>query len=117
MTTSGAEIQKLASLLDMSQALSGTLKLKDALHRVLEILERHHSVVRGAVTLRDGETRALAVEAVLGAGRGRHAPGEGVAERVAESGKPVVIPQASLEPSLGAPARRGKGAGGETSII
>jgi Nif-specific regulatory protein len=117
MTTSGAEIRKLTSLLDMSQALSGTLKLKDALHRVLEILERHHSVLRGAVALRQEETRVLRVEAALGLGRGRRAPGEGVAERVAESGKPIVIPRASLEPSVTASARRGKGDGGEVSII
>jgi Nif-specific regulatory protein len=99
----------------MSQALSGTLKLKDALHRVLEILERHHNVARAAVALRD-ETRALRVEAALGVGRGRRVPGEGVAERVAESGKPVVVPQASLEPSLKGAGRGGR-PGGEVSII
>jgi Nif-specific regulatory protein len=117
MTTSGAEVRKLTSLLDMSQALSGTLKLKDALHRVLEILERHHNVVRGAVALRDDESRGRKrKDKQRNKSRGRRGPGDGVAERVTESGKPIVIPQASLEPSLGS-ARRGRGEGGEVSVI
>ena len=33
----------------MSQALSGTLNLKSALHRVLEILARHHGAIRSIV--------------------------------------------------------------------
>ena len=36
------ETRRLATLLDVSQALSGTLNLKSALHRVLEILGKHH---------------------------------------------------------------------------
>ena len=47
--------ERLATLLEVSQALSGTLNLKSALQRVLGTLLRHHSVVRGMVTLlRDG---------------------------------------------------------------
>ncbi len=118
MVTSGPEIRKMTSLLDMSQALSGTLKLKDALHRALEILERHHRVVRGTVSLRDEETRILRVEAALGTGRtGRRPPADGISERVADSGKPVVVPQASLEPSVAATTRRGKGANGDVTIV
>ena len=41
------EIRKLSSLVDISQALSGTLNLRAGLHRALEILERHHAVVFG----------------------------------------------------------------------
>ena len=36
------EARRLSSLLEVSQALSGTLNLKASLHRVLEILARHH---------------------------------------------------------------------------
>ena len=43
------EIRKLSSLVDISQALSGTLNLRAGLHRALEILERHHAVVFGLV--------------------------------------------------------------------
>src|SRR5712692_12074041 len=56
------ETRRLSTLLEVSQALSGTLDLKSALHRVLEILARHHGAVRSMVTLvRD--TGELSVEA------------------------------------------------------
>ena len=45
------EIRRLSSLLDVSQALSGTLNLKSAMHNVLEILARHHGAVRGIITM------------------------------------------------------------------
>src|SRR6266478_2500010 len=45
------ESQRLSTLLEISQALSGTLNLKSALHRVLEILAKHHGTVRSLVTL------------------------------------------------------------------
>jgi len=50
------EIKKLATLLELSQALSGALNLKHSLHRVLEILELRHGMFRSAVTLLDGES-------------------------------------------------------------
>ena len=49
--TQGREARRLSTLLEVSQALSGTLNLKAALHRVLEILARHHGAVRSLVTL------------------------------------------------------------------
>ncbi len=51
----GREARRLSTLLEVSQALSGTLNLKSALHRVLEVLAKHHGAVRSMVTmLRDG---------------------------------------------------------------
>jgi hypothetical protein len=47
------EVRRLSTLLDVSQAMSGTLNIKSALHRVLEILARHHGAVRGGVRYRD----------------------------------------------------------------
>ena len=58
-----ASARRLSTLLEVSQALSGTLNLKAAMQRVLGTLIRHHSVVRGMVTLlRDGELHVEAVE-------------------------------------------------------
>ncbi len=74
-------------------------------------------MVRGAVHVRDTEARVFRVEAALGLGRGRKPPGEGVAERVAESGKSVVVPQASLEPSVPSPIKKGRGPVGDVTII
>ena len=50
------EIRKLTSLVEISQALSGSLKLTESLPAVLDTLERHHSVVRAWVTLADDES-------------------------------------------------------------
>ena len=41
------ETRRLATLLEISQALSGVLNLKAALHSVLDILERRHQVAGG----------------------------------------------------------------------
>ena len=104
------EARRLATLLDVSQALSGTLNLKSALHRVLEILGRHHGAVRSMVTLL-GEDGELSVEASDGLDQPaqgvRYRMGEGITGRVVESGKPVVVPRVSREPAfLNRAARR-----------
>jgi Nif-specific regulatory protein len=96
------EIRKLATLLEISQALSGTLNLKAALHRVLEVLESHHGFVSSAVMLLRQESNDIYIEAACGltadGQRARYRLGEGITGRVVESGKPVVVPQASREP-------------------
>ena len=100
--TSTREIRRLATLLDASHALSGTLDLKAALHRVLEILGKHHGAVRSTVVLLDEDTQVLHVEATDGLDRAghesRYAVGEGITGRVVESGRPIVVPQVSREP-------------------
>ena len=97
-----SEIRKLTTLVEISQALSGTLDQKAALHRVLEILENHHGFVSSAVTLLRPESREIYIEAASGltqeGRRVRYRLGEGITGRVVESGKPVVVPQASNEP-------------------
>ncbi|HEY6333820.1 MAG TPA: GAF domain-containing protein, partial [Blastocatellia bacterium] len=91
------EVRKLTSLLEMSQALSGTLNIKAALHKVLEVLERHHGMIRSAVTLLQEESGELVIEASNGIPaseqRVSYRLGEGITGRVVESGKPIVVPQ------------------------
>jgi Nif-specific regulatory protein len=99
----------------VSHALSGTLNLKAALHRVLETLERHHGMIGSAVTLLAEDSGEIHIEASNGTtsdAHPRHRLGEGITGRVIESGKPIVVPQVSREPAL---ARR-KG-GQEMSFI
>jgi len=104
------EIRKLTSLLEISQALSSTMNFTASLHRVLDLLEKSHDVVRGAVILETGRDLPLEVaastgprdRAVNGAARG------GAIERqVFASGRPVVVPRVSREPSFG-DRRRGE---------
>src|SRR5580765_5497578 len=95
--TQAPEIRRLASLLDVSQALSGTLNLKSALHHVLEILARHHGALRGIVTLlqEDGELRVEASDGLEKPGLNiRYRLGEGITGKVVETGRPVVVPRA-----------------------
>src|SRR5512145_2456705 len=96
-----AEIRRLATLLEISQALSGVLNLKAALHSVLAILERRHQVAGGAVLVLDPDTKELHVEASAGRmpARGRPRPGDGVTARVMDTGKAIVVPRVSHEPS------------------
>jgi Nif-specific regulatory protein len=96
------ESRRLSTLLEISQALSGTLNLRAALHRVLEILAKYHGTVRGMVTLlHDAELR---LEASVGLDASAHAVryrlGEGIIGRVVESGKPIVVPRVSKEPAF-----------------
>ncbi|MEO8259953.1 MAG: sigma 54-interacting transcriptional regulator [Acidobacteriota bacterium] len=97
------ETRRLATLLEVSQALSGTLNLKSALHRVLEILSKHHGAVRSVVTFL-GDEGELYVEAADGLDEPpqsvRYRIGEGITGRVVESSKPVVVPRVSREPDL-----------------
>src|SRR5215475_2448403 len=117
----GREHRRLSTLLEVSQALSGTLNIKSALHRVLEILGRHHGAVRSMVTmLRDGGE--LFVEASDGLDRPaqsvQYRMGEGITGRVVETGKPIVVPRVSREPAmLNRAARRPEGDDQELSFV
>jgi Nif-specific regulatory protein len=104
MSDQVSEVKKLSSLLDISQALSGTLNLKASLSRVLEILEDQHGVSKSYTTLLNEENGEIQVEAANGISpegmKTRLVIGEGITGRVIESGKHVVVPQVSREPML-----------------
>jgi len=98
-----AEARKLATFLETGQTLAGTYGLKAAISRVLEILDRHHGMMRGVVMLLDSDTDELRVAAShgldeSGVRRIKYRIGEGITGRVVETGKPVVVPQVSNEP-------------------
>src|SRR5580765_7104493 len=97
------EARRLSTLLEVSQALSGTLNLKASLHRVLEILARHHGAVRGIVSIleENGDLRVEAADGIGDASRPvRYRVGEGITGKVVQSGKPIVVPKVSREPAF-----------------
>jgi Nif-specific regulatory protein len=100
--TAGRDARRLSTLLEVSQALSGTLNLKSSMQRVLQILIRHHGVVRGMVTLlREGELQVEAIEGFDDRARGvSFKVGEGITGQVVQSGKPIVVPRVSKEPEF-----------------
>src|SRR5947209_15460186 len=86
------ETRRLSTLLEVSQALSGTLNLKASLHRVLEILARHHGAVRGIVSVlhADGDLRVEASDGLPdSSGVVSYRLGEGITGKVVQSGKPI----------------------------
>src|SRR4249920_3121884 len=101
--THARESRRLSTLLEVSQALSGTLNLRSAMHRALEILAKHHGTVRSLVVLLR-ENNELHVEASDGLDAPSHSVryrvGEGIIGRVVESSRPIVVPRVSQEPAF-----------------
>ena len=97
------EIRKLTSLLDVSQAISSPVNVRSAFHRVLEILERFHGTSRSVISLpSDEDARRLRLHASIGI-RSAHSDAPlaaTLAHQVFDSGRPVVVPRVSREPSL-----------------
>jgi Nif-specific regulatory protein len=98
------DVRKLATLLEVSQALAGSLSLQTGLYGVLEALDRRCGARRGAITLMEEASGLLVVEAALGyprnAGRVRYRVGEGITGGVAQRGTPAVVPNVSEEPGF-----------------
>ncbi|MGH9881180.1 MAG: sigma 54-interacting transcriptional regulator, partial [Pyrinomonadaceae bacterium] len=102
-TQNQSQPQQLTTLLEIGQTLAGLHGLKTAICRVLELLDLHHRMLRGVVMLREPETDELRIIASHGvsedgARRVSYRLGEGITGRVAQSGKPIVVPQVSREP-------------------
>jgi Nif-specific regulatory protein len=119
-STANRDARRLSTLLEISQALSGTLNLKSSMQRVLQILIRHHGVVRGMVTLlRDGELHVEAIEGFDDRARAiSFKVGEGITGQVVQSSKPIVVPRISKEPEfLNRMPRRADLARNELSFI
>src|ERR1700761_4338775 len=99
----GRESRRLSTLLEVSHALSGTLNLRSALHRVLEVLAKHHGSVRSLVVIQR-EHNELHVEASDGldppSHNVRYRVGEGIIGKVVESSRPIVVPRVSKEPAF-----------------
>src|SRR5215510_7743118 len=102
MTTQTGDIKQLATLVEVSQTLASTLNLEAALHRVLEILEYHHSMIPSMVTLLHEQSSELAIAVANGLPADgmqvRYNVGEGITGCVVESGTPIIFTLASHEP-------------------
>ena len=98
------DVRKLATLLEVGQALAGTFNLQAGLYGLLEVLERRCGASRGAVTLIEEASGLLVVEAALGYPRGpgrvRYRIGEGITGGTAQRGTPTVVPHVRDEPGF-----------------
>ena len=101
-TSSGtSELRRLSTLLEISQTLAAGTNQKSALHQVLGILDRHHSIIRSTVALLtpNGDIEVVAAEGPPGGkADATFRLGEGITGRVVQSSKPIVVPRVSREP-------------------
>ncbi len=111
------EARRLQTLLDISRALSDTVRLEESLRDVVEILGEHPSISAALVTLsrEDGqEMLVLAPDDGDGMSASLAESARAIIEHVMDSGKPVVVPKTSREPMILGSARRRKG---EFSVV
>ncbi len=97
------QITELSCLYEVTRALSGNLKLKAALNKVLEIMADHLGMVRGTITLLKPGSSELQIEVAHGLTaearrRGHYKLGEGITGRVVATGDPIVIPNITKDP-------------------
>ena len=96
-----AEVRKLATLLEISQALLAAREFQPGLVKVLETLGAHHGAIRSSVVLLNERSGEVSVKASAGIPDGsavRYKLGEGITGEVVQSGKPMIVPQVSREP-------------------
>jgi Nif-specific regulatory protein len=100
--TLSSHVKNMAILIEINHAVSRSLELKDSLQATLQILLNAYKVKSGAIFLADESGKHLDPAASIGykvdVSRIRFAVGEGLTGRIAESGKPIIVPQVSKEP-------------------
>jgi len=95
-------LHKLSLLVEINQVVSRSLDIKESLETTLKLLQKSYPIKAGAVFLMDEDGEQLTMAAGVGysshPAKTKYHLGEGLTGRIAESGKPVVVPQVSKEP-------------------
>jgi len=94
---------EIECLYEITRAIHGTLDLRKALYKVLDILAERLGMNRGSISLLNPETSEIHIEVAHGISpaaktKGRYKLGEGVTGRVIETGRPMAIPRLTDEP-------------------
>jgi len=97
------KILEMTVLYDISHVLGSTLDFRSAANQVLGLLAQKLEMRRGTITLLEGDTKNLLIEAAHGLSReeierGKYRIGEGVTGKVVERGEPMIIPDVGKEP-------------------
>ena len=93
-------MQKLSILIEINEAVSRTIELRDSLLATLRVLQKSYSIKSGAVFLVDDKS-TLTMAASIGyneLAKTTYTIGEGLTGKIAETGKPIIAPQVSKEP-------------------
>ena len=96
------DASKLSILVEINQGLSRSLNMQESLNVTLQILKNSYQILSGAILLCDAEHKTLHLAASIGLpphpAEEVYLYKEGLSGRIAETGKPVVVPKVSKEP-------------------
>ena len=96
------ENQYMGMLLEINQAISRSLELRESLQAILHILNHSFQMISGSVFLVQEDGRTLQMAASVGfrtdVMKTKYAFGEGLTGRIAETAKPIIVPKVSKEP-------------------
>jgi Nif-specific regulatory protein len=93
-------MQKLSILIEINEAVSRTIELRDSLLATLKVLQKSYNIKSGAVFLVD-ENSNLTMATSIGyneLAKTTYTIGEGLTGKIAKTGKPIIAPQVSKEP-------------------
>jgi Nif-specific regulatory protein len=100
--TAPSYTKNMSILIEINQAVNRSLELKDSLQATLQILLNSYQIKSGVIFLAEESGKSLSPAASIGYNvdvtQTRFAVGEGLTGRIAESGKPIIVPQVSKEP-------------------
>ena len=101
MNGDAATQKKLSLLVEINQAISRSLDLKESFQATLAILQDGYKIKSGAIFLVNDDD-SLSMSASVGyrqdVAKTEYKTGEGLTGRVAETSKPIIVPQVSKEP-------------------
>ena len=94
--------KKFSILVKINKAVSRTLDLNISLSETLHILQDSYGIKSGAIFLFDEENKYLKIIASIGytvnTAKTKYKPGKGLTGQIAQSGKPIIVPEVSKEP-------------------
>ncbi len=94
--------RKLSLLVEINQVTSSTLDLNESLAATLKILRNSYHIKSGAIFILNEIDNTFRMTASIGykesTAKVIYKVGEGLTGRIAETGKPIVVPQVSKEP-------------------
>jgi Nif-specific regulatory protein len=101
----GDDVSELRLLFEIAQILDRSIDLRDELGPVLKAIAQQTGMLRGTITLLERASGELFIEAAHGLSgpeleRGRYKLGEGVVGQVVQTGRPMVIPRVSQDPTF-----------------
>lgn len=99
------KIQELSLLFEISQTLDQSVDLEHVVTPLLKAIAENMGMLRGTLTLLNRQSGEIFIEAAYGLSttqreKGKYRLGEGITGKVVQTGKAMVIPNISAEPTF-----------------